>query len=102
MARLNRLGLAAAGWSQERPATRRGTNQTYDVAVYRPAADGKYLVQSLRDGVARCRLCGCTEERACPGGCGWVLAPKQMGHLCSACAAFDMRPSGGPEAGIAL
>lgn len=28
-----------------------------------------------------CRHCGCTDERACPGGCFWV-AP----HLCSRCA----------------
>jgi hypothetical protein len=29
----------------------------------------------------RCGVCGCTEQRACPGGCSWV-APA----LCSACA----------------
>jgi hypothetical protein len=28
----------------------------------------------------RCRVCGCTDGRACPGGCAWV-APD----LCSAC-----------------
>jgi len=28
----------------------------------------------------RCRSCGCTEERACPGGCAWVEP-----GLCSAC-----------------
>jgi len=28
----------------------------------------------------RCRICGCTQERACEGGCYWV-APD----LCSAC-----------------
>jgi len=27
-----------------------------------------------------CRVCGCTEERACPGGCCWVEV-----DLCSAC-----------------
>lgn len=32
------------------------------------------------DGPA-CRLCGCTQHRACPGGCSWVEA-----DLCSACA----------------
>ena len=31
--------------------------------------------------VRRCRVCGCTYWRACPGGCYWVSA-----HLCSACA----------------
>jgi hypothetical protein len=28
-----------------------------------------------------CRICGCTEENACEGGCSWVEA-----DLCSACA----------------
>lgn len=35
----------------------------------------------------RCQACGCTDERACPGGCSWV-APGQ----CSAC----FYPSGDP------
>lgn len=30
---------------------------------------------------AKCRVCGCTEEKACPGGCHWVQS-----DLCSACA----------------
>lgn len=29
----------------------------------------------------RCRVCGCTDERACPGGCEWVEP-----DLCSRCA----------------
>lgn len=28
----------------------------------------------------RCRVCGCTDARACPGGCSWVEL-----DLCSAC-----------------
>lgn len=28
----------------------------------------------------KCRACGCTENRPCRGGCGWVLL-----DLCSAC-----------------
>lgn len=28
-----------------------------------------------------CRLCGCTDDRACPGGCYWVFP-----NVCSACA----------------
>jgi len=31
--------------------------------------------------VRRCRVCGCTDDHACPGGCFWV-APD----LCSRCA----------------
>lgn len=28
----------------------------------------------------RCRVCGCTDERACAGGCSWV-----DGDICSGC-----------------
>lgn len=28
-----------------------------------------------------CRVCGCTEDRACPGGCWWVFP-----ELCNRCA----------------
>lgn len=28
----------------------------------------------------KCRICGCTDEHACPGGCFWVSA-----NLCSQC-----------------
>jgi hypothetical protein len=31
-----------------------------------------------------CRVCGCTEDRPCDGGCHWVADP-QMGELCSRC-----------------
>lgn len=30
--------------------------------------------------VRTCRVCGCTDDRACPGGCYWVEE-----DLCSAC-----------------
>lgn len=36
--------------------------------------------------VLACRICGCTEERACPGGCYWVPDPTLAGELCSRCA----------------
>ncbi|HXA68858.1 MAG TPA: hypothetical protein VNW24_00310 [Stellaceae bacterium] len=29
-----------------------------------------------------CRVCGCTDDRACPGGCSWIEST-----LCSACVA---------------
>jgi hypothetical protein len=31
----------------------------------------------------RCRICGCTYMRPCPGGCGWL-----EGDLCTVCAGF--------------
>lgn len=34
--------------------------------------------------VRACRYCGCTDDRACPGGCFWVT-----GDVCSADACVD-------------
>ncbi|MEU8278173.1 hypothetical protein ACFYOK_37600 [Microbispora bryophytorum] len=36
-----------------------------------------------RDDEPKCRICGCTENEACPGGCAWVRDPEG-GDLCSA------------------
>lgn len=36
------------------------------------------MISFIGDGV--CRVCGCTDGRACPGGCYWVEP-----DLCSAC-----------------
>lgn len=35
-------------------------------------------------GEARCRMCGCTENSPCEGGCRWV-PDSEMDDLCSAC-----------------
>lgn len=32
-----------------------------------------------------CRVCDCTENDPCPGGCHWVPDPEQLGDLCSRC-----------------
>lgn len=37
------------------------------------------------DDVARCKRCGCTEDRACQGGCHWIPNPQHI-ELCSSCA----------------
>src|SRR5436190_21226747 len=42
---------------------------------------------------ARCRVCGCTSEHACPGGCVWVTDPEALGDLCSRCAVLRWRLS---------
>lgn len=34
--------------------------------------------------VLRCMCCGCTDERACAGGCSWLI--KAPVAICSACA----------------
>lgn len=44
-----------------------------------------------------CRVCRCTEERACDGGCSWVPVERGLGlrddvpiaPLCSACAGTE-------------
>lgn len=33
----------------------------------------------------RCRVCGCTFLRGCPGGCDWAAG---QGDLCTVCAEF--------------
>jgi hypothetical protein len=37
-----------------------------------------------RNGLTRCRVCGCTQVDACPEGCGWA---KGHEDLCTTCAA---------------
>jgi len=39
-------------------------------------------VRRDKNGLTRCRVCGCTETDACPGGCQW--APGEP-DLCSVC-----------------
>ncbi len=40
-----------------------------------------------RPGERKCRVCGCTDERCCAGGCWWVEMDPQTGvGLCSVCA----------------
>lgn len=49
----------------------------------------------MTDPIRICRGCGCTDDRACPGGCSWALMdfglvceevlPAQ-GGICSQCA----------------
>lgn len=34
---------------------------------------------------ATCRICGCTEDHACEGGCHWVEDPEGLGNLCNQC-----------------
>jgi len=46
--------------------------------------DGKIVMTD-----AECRVCGCTNERACPGGCVWAEP-----NLCSRCALGRPLPQG--------
>lgn len=48
------------------------------------AFDVRFVSNPTRQAVTAvrcCRVCGCTEDRACAGGCSWHRA-----NLCSACA----------------
>jgi hypothetical protein len=36
-------------------------------------------------GGPRCYVCGCTDDRACPGRCSWITVTGPAGPLCSAC-----------------
>ncbi|MBM0205055.1 hypothetical protein JNW90_19855 [Micromonospora sp. STR1s_5] len=60
-----------------------------ELAALRDAAAGTGAVAAL----AGCRRCGCTQDRACFGGCGWATRAEQLavgldpaeGELCTAC-----------------
>ncbi|MBP2704471.1 hypothetical protein JOL79_11660 [Microbispora sp. RL4-1S] len=42
------------------------------------------VIVDLPDDEPACRICGCTEMQACPGGCCWVPDPEGKGEICSA------------------
>lgn len=59
--------------------------------TYKLTRAGATMLAEIRrayDGPARCRVCGCTESKACPGGCVWVPDPE-LADLCSSCPADD-------------
>ena len=61
------------------PPARDGTAQ--HAGVFAPAA-GRLFDD---EDVPRCFVCGCTDERACQGGCTWAAGPADR-ELCSRCA----------------
>lgn len=42
----------------------------------------------------RCRICGCTDARGCPEGCGWDEDDPLPDWLCTVCAAFKRELEG--------
>lgn len=42
-------------------------------------------IDLLGDDEVECRVCGCTDDFACDGGCVWVPDPLNQGDLCSNC-----------------
>ena len=58
-----------------------GAGRTLDMlAGYRDTSEFR--------AIRRCTSCGCTEARACPGGCWWISDGQD---LCSACAPTQTR-----------
>ncbi len=56
-------------------------------ALYRKFA--RRALNCSRDGFleAKCVRCGCTDSRACDGGCSWVVVNRLLGQgICSECA----------------
>lgn len=64
------IARAVAKSSQPRPV------RAFELPAPAPAPAG-----SGEPDEWRCRVCGCTEDNACDGGCEWVEP-----NLCSACA----------------
>lgn len=88
--------LAAEGgwgsWTADKlgPLTRFLASQGYEFTQAErdsifPQERGKAEVEVLGD--AECRVCGCTEDEPCEGGCSWVKDPEGLGDLCSRCRA---------------
>ena len=42
----------------------------------------------MTNPMARCRICGCTQQDACDGGCGWTTAGCT---LCTRCFELAMQ-----------
>ncbi|MEG0854567.1 MAG: AAA family ATPase [Angelakisella sp.] len=65
------MSLGAAG---------QGMSYAYKLACF-PKGTTFTIVDPKDRTVKKCRVCGCTNDHACPGGCYWVET-----NLCSRCA----------------
>ena len=59
-----------------------GTEDGSVVPVFVPASpeEAQTLMAKTAGNIQKCRICGCDDFHACPGGCSWVEP-----DLCSAC-----------------
>lgn len=59
------------------------TDDGHVVPVFEPATpeEALALMSTTVGNIKKCRVCGCDDFHACPGGCSWVEP-----GLCSACA----------------
>jgi hypothetical protein len=73
-------------------AGRRLAERAYKALYVGLRPDQVRLTRSVSEaslaGDPACRVCGCTENKPCLGGCCWVEDPKMLGELCSSCAIF--------------
>lgn len=66
-------------------AAHHGRSALYDTVEEKVLAGSKMQAPDLAAlGVRACRVCGCTDECACPEGCEWVET-----DLCSGCVSYD-------------
>jgi ParB/RepB/Spo0J family partition protein len=63
--------------------------KTFGVDVKRILDEVAPVAKPAAEPVATCRKCGCTDAKACAGGCSWTEEPdpKTGKGLCSKCAA---------------
>src|SRR5215467_7105705 len=85
---------ATAGEWSEQPQSGTGSasptspvtaDRAQDLSGERPAGDAVATMAPDDWMEPACRVCGCTADRACPGGCTWVPDPAGKGDLCSRC-----------------
>lgn len=57
-------------------------NRKITMSAHAKAERERYAkVRHDRNGLTRCRVCGCTQADGCPSGCGWVAGED----LCTGC-----------------
>lgn len=56
-----------------------------------PVVDSLDELPARQEDVPACRVCGCTDEAACPGGCHWIPDPTGAGDLCDRCDGAVLR-----------
>ena len=56
-------------------------NRKIAMAAKAKASRGASQVQRVRDGLQRCRVCGCTQVDGCNPPCGWIAGED----LCTTC-----------------
>jgi hypothetical protein len=63
------------------------TDDAGERQVVHPLHAGSMMPKKkLNERTAKCERCGCTWEKACPGGCAWNSTQWARGHaVCTAC-----------------